>query len=183
MKHLLRFLILVAFGAATAVFTRAANAVPAASSRVGVYDSRLVAYAHFWTDAEQRRISELAAMAQTAREQGDTAAHEARSRALREHQDRIHLQVFSTAPATFALAALQPRLPALLAELGVERLVSKWDPAALQGIPEANRIDVTDRLVAEFAVPPRRAQALASMRSSKPLPLAEAQRLVAAGKL
>ena len=110
------------------------------------------------------------AAAKAAKEAGDTEGYGQMSKALAAHQKKMHEQVFSTAPAEEALAALAPRLPALLRELGVARLVSKWDEAALKSVPEANRVDVTDRLVREFVIPTERQQkVLDSMKTTKPV--------------
>jgi hypothetical protein len=163
----------------TAVMFAAPAPTPAKPLRVGVYDSRIVAFAHFWSPQTQKKLNEDAAAAKTESKSGPRE----KSASLADRQKGIHLQVFSTAPATEAMTALQSRLPALQAELGVDRFVSKWDVAALRDIPEANRIDVTDRLVREFDVPAQRAKTIEAMKRTAPLPLDEAQRLAEAGTL
>lgn len=102
---------------------------------------------------------------------------------LVEMQKRSHLQVFSTAPADEAMAALNERLPALLRELGVERLVSQWDEAALRAIPPANQLDVTDRLVREFNPDAKRRKTIETMKTTPPLPLERANQLMREGRL
>ena len=93
------------------------------------------------------------------------------------------MQVFSSAPADEAMAALKDRLPAIQKELGVARLVSKWDRTALKDIPQANQVDITDRLAREFNPDAKRLQTIEQMKKSPPLPLDEATRLMQAGKL
>lgn len=151
----------------------AVEAVPgaAATERVGVYDSRAVAYAHFWSADAQRSRNEVIAAGKAAKAAGDTAVFAAKSRVMADYQKRMHDQVFSSAPATDAMAALTARMPALLGEIGVARLVSKWDEKALQAVPAAQRIDVTEKLVREFITPNEKQQkVLDSMKTTEPVP-------------
>ena len=155
----------------------------AAGPRVGIYDSRVVAYAHFWSDAETKQRNEKVAAAKALRASGDTEGLAVRLREIAELQQRCHLQVFSTAPATEAMATLQPRLTALQQELGVQRFVSKWDDAALKTIPATSRVDVTDRLVREFKPAAAKLQVIEEIRKKPPLPLDRAKQLVESGRL
>lgn len=143
----------------------------AAAERVGVYDSRAVAYAHFWSAEAERSRNEVIAAGKAAKAAGDTAVFEAKSRAMADYQKRMHDQVFSSAPATEAMAALAVRMPALLGEIGVARLVSKWDETALKAVPAEKRVDVTEKLVREFITPDQKQQkVLDSMKTSSPVP-------------
>ncbi len=90
--------------------------------------------------------------------------------------------MFSTAPADEAFAALKDRLPAIQHELGVTRLVSKWDEAALKGVPASSRVEATDRLAREFNPGPKQLQAIEQVKKAKPVPLAEATRKFKDGK-
>ena len=169
------------WGAATNGAEPAVGKTP--SERVGVYDSRVVAFAHFWSDQGRTERDALVAEARAAKVAGDTKQLNECERAIKEAQERSHLQVFSSAPADEALAALKDRLPAIEQELGVARLVSKWDEQALQGIPEANRVDATDRLAREFNPDEKRLKTIEPMKKSKPVPLDEVRRLIKAGKI
>lgn len=147
-------------------------AEPAVPATVGIYDSRAVAYAHFWSPAAAARRAEVVAEAKAAKAAGDTAGYDRGAKAMAELQRRMHEQVFGSAPATDALSALAPRAAAVRAELGVERLISKWDEKELAAVPAAARIDVTDRLVREFIAPDAKQQrVLDSMKTSEPVPL------------
>ena len=153
--------------------SRAAEPAPAsaAPSRVGVYDSRAVAYAHFWSADEQRSRNAVIAEGRAAKAAGQTAVFEEKSRLMTDYQKRMHEEVFSDAPAVEAIAALAGRMPALLGALGVDRLVSKWDEKALQSVPEKSRVDVTEKLVREFITPDeKQRKVLDSMKTTKPVP-------------
>ena len=184
----IRFRSLISGWAGMSLMLLAASAAEpdqAAAPRVGVYDSRAVAFAHFWSDAGAKPRNELMAQAKAAKAAGDTARFGELSQAIRDLQARDHLEVFSTAPAAEAMAALQDRLPALQQALGVARFVSKWDEAALEGIPEANRVDVTDRLVRELlpVVTEKQQKTITQLVAAKPLPLEQAKKLAQDGKL
>src|SRR5690242_20915250 len=100
--------------------TATTNATP---SRVGVYDSRAVAYAWFWSDAHQRELKEQMQTARAARAAGQTNRWQDLNAVLRQQQDEMHREVFSTAPATNALADLRERLPEIEKQAGVAALV------------------------------------------------------------
>jgi hypothetical protein len=155
-----------------AILGLAAGAVGAAAEKVGVYDSRAVAYAHFWSSpASQERDAAIAA-AKSAKAAGNTAEFEQRSKALADHQKKMHEQVFSSAPAVEAMAALAPKEAALRREIGVARFVSKWDDKSLRSVKEEDRVDVTDRLVREFITPTEKQQkVLDSMKTKPPISL------------
>lgn len=153
------------------------------SERIGVYDSRAVAYAHFWSGPERQSRDAMIADGKAAKAAGDTVKFRGLSDQIAAAQKRSHLQVFSTAPADEAMVALKDKLPGIQSELGVARLVSKWDEAALSGVAESRRVEATDRLVREFGLDQKQQKTLAELRKAKPLPLAEAKRRAEAGKL
>jgi hypothetical protein len=172
MKTRLSWVLMMTLGFAGGTLANGAEAKAAAAEKVGVYDSRAVAYAHFWSPAASREREATIAAAKAAKAAGNTADYDKHSAAMAALQKKMHEEVFSSAPAAEALAALAPRLPALQGELGVTRLVSKWDAKALRPVPEANRVDVTDRLVREFITPTEKQQkVLDSMKAKEPISL------------
>jgi hypothetical protein len=159
-------------------------ATPAANTRVGIYDSRAVSFAYCWSATGRQAREALIAEAKVARAQGNRPRFAELNARLVALQKRNHLQVFSTEPAGEALAALGPQLPSLQAELGVQRLVSKWDAAGLGGVPTADQVDVTDRLVqALFTPTPQQAKMLEELKHTPPIPIEEARRLADEGKM
>lgn len=160
----------LAAAAETAAGAAGTTTGAAVMEKVGVYDSRAVAYAHFWSAEASRERDEAVAAAKAAKAAGDTAGTKAKGRALAAHQKRMHEQVFGSAPAKEAMAALAPRLTTVQRELGVSRLVSKWDAKTLKDVPETQRVEVTDRLVREFIVPTEKQQkVIDSMKTTKPV--------------
>jgi len=157
------------------------NTTPA---RIGTYDSRAVAYAWFWSGNHQTQLNELMQTARAAKAAGDTNRFGEYAAKLRQHQDEMHREVFSTAPPTEALAALKEHLPEIQKAAGVSALVSKWDDAALKKYQDAEKVDVTDPLVREFITPtPQQQKVLSEMQRQRPLPLEQCEDLIRKGKI
>lgn len=155
----------------------------ATPERIGVYDSRAIAYAYFWSEAGTNHRNALVADVRAANTAGEVTAEKQAEAALHDYDRRNHLAVFSTAPADEALTALAPAIPAILAEHRVTRLVSKWDVDSLAVVPDAERVDVTASLVATFNLPTQKRHVVDEIVSHEPLPLERARELQREGKL
>jgi hypothetical protein len=150
------------------LFVLARGAAPN-PGRTGTYDSRVVAFAAFWDESAQDRLNALIREAHDAKAHGDISRHESLAKALSARQHELHMQVFGTAPIDDVIAGLQGRLPALMHEAGVIRLVSQWDTRALAGVPATERVDVTDLLVREFHVPAAKLRQIEQLKAATPV--------------
>ena len=159
------------------------GAVASAAERVGVYDSRIVAYACFNTPENLAATRARVAEAKAAQARGDTARVRVLAEQIKGDQKRLHLQVFSTAPAPEALAQLGPHVEVVRREAGVTRLESKWDHDALRSVPVAERVDVTDALVRDLPLNEKQRQTMRELAAKKPLPLWQAKLLTLFGGL
>jgi hypothetical protein len=160
---------------AAAGFARSEEkAVAAEAVRIGVYDSRAVAYAHFWTDVNQTKLKALFNEAKAAKESGDTKKYEELKKTLQEGQLAIHRQVFSTAPIDDVFEELKEQSPKIQKETGIAAFVSKWDVEKLKSYPKAKQIDVTDRLVQEFKPTEKQLKMIESIKKAKPISLEQA---------
>lgn len=160
--------------AATVGRIRAAESAEEAKAElqhIGIYDSRAVAYAFFWTNDQQAKRNEQVKEANAAKAAGDSARFEKLSKALADEQEKIQRQVFSNAPVDDALAAIQPRLPEIENQAGVTALVSMWDAPTLRKYPAAVRVDVTDLLTAEFKPTENQLKVIEEIKKQKPVPL------------
>ncbi len=154
------------------------------ATRIGVYDSRAVAYAHFVSASYQSKLKERMAAARAAKQAGDTNKLNEDAAALRALQDTMDREVFSSAPAVEALAAMKERIPEIEKQAGVIALVSKWDEAALKQYPQAETVDVTDRLVHEFIQPTdKQAKVIASLIKNEPLSPEKCEELIRKNQL
>ena len=172
------------FGGGTVAMAADGAVTNAAPVRVGIYDSRAVAFAWFWSAPVQHKLQEQMAAARAAKQAGDKARFKELDAILRQTQDQLHRQVFSTAPADDALAALKGKIPEIEKQAGVTALVSKWNEQALAQYQDAAKVDVTDRLVREFIQPTGQQQkVLSEMQSQKPLPLEKCDELIRKGEI
>ena len=158
-------------GIGTMLAAGGTNGVKSAAQRIGVYDSRVVAYAQFWTADNQQKLGEQMKAAKKAKEAGDTVQFNKQSKALADWQQNMHRQVFSTARAEEAMAALQARIPEIQKQAGVSALVSKWDAAALEKYKSAEPVDVTDLLAREFKPAEQQLKVIEEIKKQKPVPL------------
>jgi hypothetical protein len=149
--------------------------------RIGIYDSRAIAYAHFWSEDYQRRLNATVNAAKAARATGATNRALALEAVIQMANATNHLQVFSTAPVDGILASLP--LTVIQQKANVSRLVSKWDDQTLRQFPRAERIDVTDELLREFRLTDKQKSVIADLCRKQPLPLGKAQKLMREGKL
>ena len=154
-----------------------------AGDKVGVYDSRVVAYACFLTPDHQSELRARMVEGKAAKERGDTARYGELKRQIVAEQQALHLQVFSTAPAPDALAKLGNRAAAVTREAGVQRLVSKWDTDALRDTAEADRVDVTELLIRDCPLSEKQRQTVREIAAKAPLPLWQAKVLNFFGRL
>lgn len=137
--------------------------------RVGVFDSRALAVAYSASEQFERRLEEMRAEQERAREEGDEdrlRSLEAEGRAL---QARRHRQGFSTAPVDDVLEAVADEIPAIAEEAGVELIVSRWRLVHLERGAEV--VDVTELLVAPFAPSERTRGHIRGLAEREPLPL------------
>jgi hypothetical protein len=152
--------------------------------RIGIYDSRAVAFAYFSSAPYQSNLKQQVAAARAAQQSGDTNKFVELKTALRNKQDEMHREVFSTAAVDEALATLKDKIPAIEKQAGVGALVSKWDETALKQNARADQVDVTDQLVREFLIPTeKQLKTIESFKASKPLPLDQVNELIRKGQI
>jgi hypothetical protein len=149
----------------------------ASAQRIGIYDSRVVAYAHFWTAEHQKQLKDKIEAGKAAKSAGDPAQFNKLSKELADEQEKIHREVFSIAPADEAMAALKARLPEIQKQASVSVLVSKWDNQTLGSYKSAQLVDVTDLLVREFKLEPKQIKTIEEIKKQKPVPLDKIDKL------
>jgi len=184
MKETLVFSVIVTVVFMVSVGAPAANPTPATRpERIGVYDSRVLAYAHFWSEAEQREQSKMFAAAKEAKTKGDTNRLVELKAQMKQRQEKNHLQVFSTAPVEDVLATIKGQVELVQKQTGVSRLLSKWDEAGLKPYRSVEKVDVTEQLLSSFKLDAKQLKVVSEIRKHEPLPLAKAKELVREGKL
>jgi|SRR3972149_1067117 len=151
---------------------------PSDKSQVGVYDSRVVAYAHFWSDAHQKKLNKFVAEPKTAKESGDKKKFEDLGKVLSDHQKQVHRQTFSSVSVDDILEEIKDRLPEIKKQAGVSELLSKWDEKKLEQHKTAEKVDITDKLVSEFIKPTEEQNIIIeSLKKAKPVPPDQAEKI------
>jgi hypothetical protein len=153
------------------------------TERIGVYDSRAIAYADFVSEGHMVKIKSMVAAANEAKNAGETAKLKELSAALKAEQERSDLQVFSSAPVDDALAAIKARVEEVKKAAGVELLVSKWDTKALAERKGAQPVDVTAELLRDYKLTEKQLKVVSELQKHPPMPIDKAQKLAAQGKL
>jgi hypothetical protein len=148
-------------------------------TKIGVYDSRCVAYAHFWTDEYQRKHNEHADNLKAAKKSGDAKELEKWNKIVWDERRGAHRQVFSTAPVDEILDEIKDRISEIKKKAGVSMLISKWDEKKLNQYKSAEKMDVTDLLVGEFKFPQtdKHKKVLDEMKKVKPVPLDQVDKI------
>ncbi len=162
---------------AAAFSVQAACAQTGAVERIGVYDSRAVAMAYANSETHSKYIQGLKAdMAKAQAEKNEARIKEIS--ALGEgDQVALHKQVFSTGPIDSVLERIKDRIPAILKEAGVSRIVSQWDKTALDQLPSAEKVDVTMALVNEFHPSEKELENIKQLQNVQPIPIEEADKM------
>ncbi len=149
-----------------------AQVVSQQTSRVGTFDSRIVALAYYRSPQGIERMKpkwdqEL----RDAEAAGDSARVEELKLLMPSFQHLMHQQVFSTGSICNVLREIEDDLPAIAAETGVSVIVSKWE-LPYHG-PDIEVIDVTANVAALFETDEETARIVTEMANVEPVPLEE----------
>jgi len=137
--------------------------------RLGTFDSRSIAVAHFKSPEYDAYLKGLFQELDQAKQDGDeqrVQELEAFGPAL---QKKMHEQGFSTASVADILKKIEDQLPGIAEQAGVDVIVSKWD-LAYQG-SGAELVDVTDLLVAAFHPGEEGLKTAREIRKHEPVPM------------
>ena len=144
---------LVSVGVGLTVWAFAAADQPAEKSqtpniRVGTFDSRAVALAHFGNMIKEGWLKNLYAEHAKAKEAGDQKLVKELEAKAQARQKRLHHQVFGTAPVNDAFKRIEKDIPKVADSAGVHVIISVHD--VVYQSPSAGFVDVTDRMVQLF---------------------------------
>jgi hypothetical protein len=158
-----------------------AAAGPEARARIGTYDSRAIAVAFVGSSAyaasDGKKLAEMMAELNKAKAEGNrrrVADLEAR---MKGQQALLRQQAFSTGPVDDILEHIKSQIPEIARAAGVALIVSKWDKAALEQHPAAERVDVTMAMVKALHPTERQLKAAIEVLKHEPIPLDQAERL------
>lgn len=160
---------------ATAQFARAGDDAKAPATRFGTYDSRALALAYGRSSFLKKDMEALHAEHAKAKAANDKAAIEKLERQGASRQVRLHLQVFSNAPAPEALDAIRAELPKVAQQSKVVAIVNvaEYHDATIEVV------DITDDLVKLFHPSAETLKIIAETRKQQPLPIEEVAKMPA----
>ena len=148
---------------------RGAATPPPAKTRIGVFDSRMVALAYYNSEAQRAAMQQLADKMKAARAAGDEAKIKDLQFQGPALQNLMHYQVFSTASIPNVMEALTPVLPEIADRAGVDLIVSKWEISYRRA--DVEYVDVTDELVHQFKPSEKVQKWIAEGAAKQPVPL------------
>jgi hypothetical protein len=102
-----------------------------------------------------------------AKEAGDSAAAQQIEAEGRRLQNMINRQGFGNAPIGDLIEQIEDELPKVSQRAGVDVIVSRWDVVFQK--PDANFVDVTDRLVQLFQPDKKTLEVIAEIRKTSPV--------------
>ncbi len=137
--------------------------------RVGTFDSRALAMAHYRSEAFIRQVNDLRAELEEAKAAGD----EKRVKELEVEgpalQELAHKQGFSTWPVDNILERIKGQIPEIATQADVDVIVSKWD-IVYQG-SGVEFVDVTDLMVRPFDPDEATLTIVKDIQKQDPVPL------------
>lgn len=139
--------------------------------KVGTFDSRAVALAHWRSEMGMKQLNGLEeryAKAKAAKDEKLMKQIKIEGPGL---QVRIHQQVFSTGSVTDIMKKIKASLPSIAKETGVSLIVPKWQIAYQD--PAVKTIDVTPQLVKLFNPSGKVLKIIEDLHNKKPVPIEE----------
>ncbi len=138
--------------------------------RIGIYDSRSVATAYCGTSRHEAQIQRLDEALKAAQRSGDTARIRQADNAIWDARKRLHRQGLGTHPVDDILAQIPEELSRLKKEFRVVVLASKWDDQTLAQHQQAEKVDVTKKLIEVLKAKERQRRNAIEIQKQKPVP-------------
>lgn len=156
-------------GLASLEAQRPAATPGSARTRIGVFDSRMVALAYYNSEPQRAAVQQMTADLRAAKAAGDEAKIKDLQFQGPALQNLMHYQVFSTASIPNVMEKLAPTLPQVTERAGVVLIVSKWEVSYQRD--DVERVDVTDELVRQFNPNEKVQKWIAEGAKKDPVPL------------
>ena len=139
--------------------------------RVGVYDSRSIAFAYWTPEKRSEYVDGLQKQQKAATARGDDDEAKRLSDKIWAHRILLSMQVFSTAPVDNILDTIKGSLAQVKKRADIDLLASKWDRTSLSRYKEAEQVDVTLLLLAELDIEEKPLRYVWEMKRLPPEPL------------
>ena len=136
--------------------------------RVGIYDSRAVAMAHFGKFIKDGGLEKLYDDHDKAKAAGDTKKAEELAAKGQALQKQLHMRMFGTAPIDDILEEIKKDIPKVAQAAGVDIIVGKWDIVYQR--PSAKVVDITKQLVEIFEPDEETLEKIKALLEHPPVP-------------
>ena len=136
--------------------------------RVGVFDSRAVACAHFGRFIRDGGLERLYKEHNKAKAAGNTQRAEELAAEGVALQKQLHMRVFGSAPIDDILEKIKRDIPLIARDMGVDIVIGKWD--IVYQTPSAQYLDITGRLVDLFEPDEETREKIESILEHDPFP-------------
>ena len=147
--------------------------------RVGVYDSRGIAIAYGNSEYMSNILRDKQAALEQAKKDGDMEKVKEIEAWGPEHQAKMHLQGFGTAPVHEYLDCVKDKLPKVAEAMGVDVVVSKWELDYLGS--DAETVDVTMELAKLFEPKEKAYQWIQQLKDKAPISTEQLKHLESEG--
>lgn len=117
--------------------------------RIGVYDSRVVAYAYTFTDEFTNEVNRLNALRDSAFNQGDRALVIGIERTINGIKGIYYRRIYSTYPVEDILGTVSDKVAEIAVNANLSTIVSKWGNVYLG--KDVELVDITKELASIFA--------------------------------
>lgn len=117
--------------------------------RIGVYDSRVVAFAYIQTDTFNNKVLRLNALRDSAFSKRDRALLIGIERTINGLKSIYYKKIYSTYPVDDILATVSDKVAEIAADAHVKAIVSKWNTAFIGN--DVELVDLTKELAVLFA--------------------------------
>ena len=144
---------------------------------VGIYDSRAIAVAYCGSVFCEDYLRDIHKRYKAAKGRGDKKEIAKLKKEAEEHQKRLHMQGFSTAPVNDLLRHIKERLTDIKKKSAVDVIVSKWDKKSLTKYKDAEKKDVTMPLVMAFKPDERTLKMVKQIQTKNPISLKQAENI------
>jgi len=137
--------------------------------KIGIYDSRSIALAYSGTDNFRKRVREIKSNYQNAKENNNKKDMKRYEKIGKNYQKQLHKQVFSTYPVDNILKKYEKQLNAVMRNVEVGLIISKWDKKSLKHYKKAEKVDITEKMILMIKPDEKQYKMAIDIQTKKPI--------------
>lgn len=145
--------------------------------KIGIYDSRAVAVAFAGSAIHEKQLKGLNEEIKKAKDSKNTKVAANLENIGKSMQKKMHKQAFSTEPVNDLFFYIPNVLPEIQKAEGFEAIISKWDSENMSKYADADKVDITMKLVDAFKPNEKQRKSAIEIQKSKPLTPEQAEKI------